>query len=245
MKKAVVLKHVEFEGPSRIATLLAERECSIDTRSLYRGDPVPTRLSQDQLLIVMGGPMGVADLENPAYPFLKREVELLRSCIANGSPVLAVCLGSQLLAHAAGARVYPMKQGEQRQYEVGWAPLHFHHETGDSVLNGIPQDATLLHWHGDTFDLPKGAKLLASTDTCKHQAYRLGQRSFGLQFHCETTAEDVEAWIAADDGFMTTANGPGAAEAMRGDTARFSAEQRTVGDALLRNIIKAMLSTQT
>jgi GMP synthase (glutamine-hydrolysing) len=243
MKKAVVLKHVDFEGPSRVAALLAERECSIDTRSLYRGDPVPTRLSQDQLLIVMGGPMGVADLESSAFPFLKREVELLHNCIAVGSPVLGICLGSQLLAHAAGARVYPMTAGEQRQYEVGWAPLHFHHEAGDGVLSGVPNDATLLHWHGDTFDLPRGAQLLASTETCKHQAFRLGQRSFGLQFHCETSAEDVEAWIAADDGFLATANGEGAAETIRRDTARYSAEQHAVGGALLRNIIKAMLST--
>ncbi|MEO6598895.1 MAG: gamma-glutamyl-gamma-aminobutyrate hydrolase family protein [Polyangiaceae bacterium] len=243
MRKAVVLKHVEFEGPSRIATLLAERECSIDTRSLYRGDPVPTRLSQDQLLIVMGGPMGVADLESPQFPFLKRELELIHSCIAMGSPVLGVCLGSQLLAHAAGASVYEMKNGTQRQYEVGWGPVRFQHATGEAVLSGVPNEATLLHWHGDTFDLPNGAQLLASTDICKHQAFRLGQRSFGLQFHCETTGEDVETWLTADDGFITAANGEGAADRIRTDTARFSAEQRTVGDALLKNVIKAMLST--
>ncbi len=243
MRKAVVLKHVEFEGPSRIAALLAERECAIDTRSLYRGDPLPTRLSQDQLLIVMGGPMGVADLDRPEFPFLKREVELLRSCIAIGSPVLGVCLGAQLLAHATGARVYPMQQGEQRKYEVGWGPTRFHHATGDAVLAGLPSEATLLHWHGDTFDLPRGAQPLASTDACEQQAFRLGQRSFGLQFHCETSAEDVEAWLAADDGFITAANGEGAAETIRRDTARYSAEQRTVGDALLRNLIKVMLST--
>ena len=243
MRKAVVLKHVEFEGPSRIATLLAERECSIDTRSLYRGDPVPTRLSQDQLLIVMGGPMGVADVDRPEYPFLKRELELLRSCIAIGSPVLGVCLGAQLLAHATGARVYPMQQGDQRMYEVGWAPVRFHHATGDAVLAGIPNEAALLHWHGDTFDLPRGAQQLASTDACAQQAFRLGQRSFGLQFHCETSTEDVQAWLAADDGFITAANGEDAASSIRRDTARYSAEQHTVGDALLRNIIKVMLST--
>ena len=243
MKKAVVLKHVEFEGPSRIATLLAERECSIDTRSLYRGDPVPTRLSQDQLLIVMGGPMGVADLDRAEFPFLKREVELLVSCLAIGSPVLAVCLGAQLLAHAAGARVYPMKAGDQRKYEVGWAPVRFRQESKEPVLAGVPAEATLLHWHGDTFDLPRNSQLLASTEACQNQAYRLGQRSFGLQFHCETTPQDVEAWIAADDGFMTAANGDSAADALRRDTARYSAEQRTVGDTLLRNIIKVMLSS--
>lgn len=123
MKTAVILKHIEFEGPSRIAPLLIERGYQLDIRALHQGDVVPSHLDQGQLLVVMGGPMGVADIENPALPFLKREVELLRNCIEQDQPVLGVCLGSQLLAHAAGARVRQMHDGQARQYEVGWGAI--------------------------------------------------------------------------------------------------------------------------
>ena len=98
----------------------------------------------------------------------------------------------------------------------------------------------MLHWHGDTFDLPAHAQLLASSAVCPNQAFRLGRRQFGLQFHCETTAEDVETWLAADDGFLTKANGPNAAAEIRRGTAQYMQHQHEVGGHLLRNLLDAM-----
>jgi GMP synthase (glutamine-hydrolysing) len=239
MKTAIVLKHVEFEGPSRLLPLLLERGYELDVRALYAGDAVPSQLGPQELLIVMGGPMGVADLEKPELPFLKREVELLRSCIEHDLPVLGVCLGSQLLAHAANARVGPMHDGQTRQYEVGWGAIRFHHQASAEVLRGLPLEAQVLHWHGDTFELPAGAQHLASSKVCPNQAFRLG-RQFGLQFHCEVTSDDVEAWLAADDGFVERANGSDAFAAIRRDTARYINAQYESGDRLLRNILDAM-----
>ena len=239
MKTAVILKHVEFEGPSRIAPLLAERGYRLDIRALYLGDLVPSHLGQDEILVVMGGPMGVADLDNPEFSFLKREVDLLRSCIEQDQPVLGVCLGSQLLAHAAGARVRQMHDGRSRQYEVGWGAIRFHHETNDQALRGLPREGQVLHWHGDTFELPAGARLLASSPICANQAFRLG-RQFGLQFHCEVTSTDVETWLAADDGFVTRANGDDAFARIRRDTAQYISEQDALGDRLFANILDAM-----
>lgn len=239
MKTAIVLKHVEFEGPSRIAPLLVERDYQLDVRALYLGDLVPSHLGKDEILIVMGGPMGVADLDRPELPFLKREVALLESCIEQDQPVLGVCLGSQLLAHAAGAKVRPMRDGQARVYEVGWGPVRFHHELNDASLAGLPREGQVLHWHGDTFELPAGARHLASSAACENQAFRLG-RQFGLQFHCEVTSNDVEAWLAADDGFVMQANGKDAFASVRRETARYIEAQYELGDHLLRNILTAI-----
>lgn len=239
MKTAIILKHVEFEGPSRIAPLLTERGYRLDVRALYLGDLVPSHLGKDEILVVMGGPMGVADLDNPELSFLTREVELLRSCVEQDLPVLGVCLGSQLLAHAAGARVLQMHDGSARQYEVGWGAVRFQHETNDEVLRGLPREGHVLHWHGDTFELPSGAVRLAESAICPNQAFRLG-RQFGLQFHCEVTSTDVETWLAADDGFVTRANGQDAFAQIRRDTEQYIAAQDELGARLFGNILDAM-----
>jgi len=240
MKTAIILKHVEFEGPSRIAPLLVERGYELDVRALYLGDRVPSHLGHDEILIVMGGPMGVSDLDKPELPFLKQEVELLRSCVEQNLPALGVCLGSQLLAHAAGAQVRQMHDGQTRRYEVGWDAIRFHHELSAQVLRGLPLEGQVLHWHGDTFELPTGAQHLASSSVCPNQAFRLG-RQFGLQFHCEVTQGDVEAWLAADDGFVERANGKDAFARIRRDTAQHISAQDELGDRLLGNILDAMI----
>jgi GMP synthase-like glutamine amidotransferase len=242
MNRAIVLQHAPFESPARIAPLLRARGYELDTREVYEGAVVPQRLEPGELLIVMGGSMGVGDIGNPDFPFLQQELALLAWCAEHDAPVLGVCLGAQLMAAAAGAKVHPMRGSDgSRLYEVGWAPIDFLHAgPSDPILKGVPARAPMLHWHGDMFELPAGARLLASTPICKNQAFQLRSRLFGLQFHCEVAAENVEGFLRADREFAELANGVGCEATMRRDTARYIAELQALGDQLLDNLLCAM-----
>lgn len=242
MKRAVVLQHVPFEGPAAIAPLCEELGYVVDLRRLDLGVEVPASLDEGDLLIVMGGPMGVGDIGQPEFPFLADEVELLRRVIAVDAPMLGVCLGAQLLAHAAGARVYPATHADDsRCYEVGWGPLDVHHDDATSdLVSGLPAEMTVLHWHGDTFDLPSGALHLASTAACPHQAFRIGSRQFGLQFHCEAGVAEVAAFLRADAAFVEKANGPGGVAAIEQATRELTPASRDACARLLRNLLGAM-----
>ena len=130
-------------------------------------------------VIVMGSPMSVND--ETKHPWLVDEKRFIRDCIQTGKPVLGVCLGAQLIASAMGAKVYP-----NPAKEIGWFPVY-----AASAENefGLPSSMDVFHWHGETFDLPHGARLLARSEACENQAFQFGNRVLGLQFHLETTPE--------------------------------------------------------
>jgi GMP synthase (glutamine-hydrolysing) len=235
MKTAIVLQHTPTEGPDRVGQLAVEKGMTLDVRHVYRGEPVPTDLGPEQILVVMGGPMGVGDAGDARWPFLAQEIALLERLVARDRPVLGICLGAQLLARAAGALVYPA-----RRREVGWAPVKFLGVEREPALRGIRAEEILLHWHGDTFDLPPGAVHLAATEICPHQAFRIGDRIFGLQFHCELAAETIALWVREDAEYVAGANGPGGGERILADTRRYMAEAARVGDRLLGNILATM-----
>jgi GMP synthase-like glutamine amidotransferase len=130
-----------------------------------------------------------------------------------------------------------------RLYEVGWAPITFFPSVSDDVLAGMPSEAPVLHWHGDAFQVPPGARLLASSAVCRSQGFRLGRRQFGLQFHCELGEEDIENFLRGDADYVRQANGPDGIEALRRDTHRYIASFRKVGDRLLQNILRAMIAS--
>jgi GMP synthase (glutamine-hydrolysing) len=146
------------------------------------------------LVVVMGGPQAV--YRASGHPYLLDELRLLRGRLERGQPSLGICLGSQLLAAAAGARVYPGERG----VELGLYPVSCTVEAAeDEVFSALPRDFWVLHWHGDTFDLPEGAAWLASTERYPLQAFRVG-RSYGLQFHPELTGATFLAWADAARG---------------------------------------------
>lgn len=242
--RAAVLQHVPHEGPARIATALARAGFDVERRELFAGARVPALVETD-LLVVMGAPLGVSDVGDPRYPFLAAEVELLREAVARDFPTLGICLGSQLLAAATGARVAPNVTGDPPRptREVGWGAVHFVRTPAEEpVLTGLDPAEIMLHWHGDTFELPRGATLLASTLACENQMFRLGRRQFGLQFHVELNAVDIEAWVAADGDYVRGALGAAGAERIRRDTARFMPRFEAKTERLLDNLVRAMVA---
>ncbi|HZL16439.1 MAG TPA: gamma-glutamyl-gamma-aminobutyrate hydrolase family protein [Polyangia bacterium] len=246
-KRALVLQHAPTEGPERVATHLAARGIGLDVRALYDGDPVPGDLPPDQPLIVMGGSMGVGDVHDARFPFLAAEIALLTRLVARDAPVLGICLGSQLLAAAGGARVYPNTRSgpsgaAEPAREVGWGGVDFRSLPNEPTLTGVPPSVPMLHWHGDTFDLPSGAIHLASTPLCRHQAFRLGRRQLGFQFHCEVEAETIPIWVREDADFVYAANGANGGATIVADTGRYYSAARPIWDRLLGNAIDLMLA---
>ncbi len=223
----LALRHVAFEGPGLIAPLVAERGGAVRIVDVpVAGLPDGDALDAD-LLVVLGGPVGA--YETTDYPFLAEEQRLLERRLAAGRPTLGICLGAQLMARALGARVYgaPAK-------EIGWAPLTLTEAGHDSVLAPLAQDeGVVLHWHGDTFDLPDGAERLASTALCPNQAFRIGTHALALQFHLEVEARDLEGWFVGHT--MEIAQAPGVSvTGLRADTARYGAGTADRGRAVLR-----------
>jgi GMP synthase-like glutamine amidotransferase len=206
MLRAVCLTNIAHEGPGMLGELLSEAGYQVEVIEAFRGAALPEDLGPGDILVVMGGPMGVADIGKPATPWLAPVVELLRARLAKDWPNIGVCLGMQLIAHAAGAKVCPMTDAAGvRLREVGWGPLDF--VGTDAITRGLPASIEVLHWHGDGCELPVGADLLASTSVCPVQMFRLG-KSFGMQFHPEIDGPTACHWAKEDAEFVQAANGP-------------------------------------
>lgn len=183
----VVIQHVAAEGPGRVADALGRAGRTMTVVRTDAGQPVPVGPTGIDGLVVMGGPMGVNDVEQ--YPHLLDEMNLVADCLDAGVPVLGICLGAQLLAAAAGAAVRP---GDV--LELGWHPVRLHDAAvHDSLFGGLPRQITALHWHRDVPDLPPGAVHLASSTLTRNQAFRVGDSAYGLLFHLETDAAAVRA----------------------------------------------------
>ena len=180
--QAHYLQHVPFEGLGSIEAWLESAGYSIASTQLYESTNLPD-LEQVDLLIVMGGPMSVNDEKE--FPWLVAEKEFIRNAISLGKPLLGVCLGAQLIASALGAKVY-----KNSETEIGWFPVDAVSNSSNSLFS-FPESSQVFHWHGETFDLPAGATLLASSAGCVNQAFQLGNSVIGLQFHLETTAQSA------------------------------------------------------
>jgi GMP synthase (glutamine-hydrolysing) len=187
MRQAIALRHVAFEDLDSFAPALAAAGFAVSYREAPIDDLAAPDLLAAELVVVLGGPIGA--YEDALYPFLGPEIALIERRLARGRAVLGICLGAQLMARALGKRVYP---GTAK--EIGWAPLQLSGAGRRSCLGAIGERA-VLHWHGDTFDLPAGAEHLAATAVTPNQAFAWQRHGLALQFHLEATARGLERWF--------------------------------------------------
>ena len=209
----LVLQHIACEPPAAFEDELRSRGLEVTRVELDEGESLPD-WRDFPAIVVMGGPMGAYD--EAEHPWLAAEKRLLREAVEADVPVWGVCLGAQVLASALGARVY---KGDQP--EVGLLPVHLTGAAADDpVFGDAPSSFPTLQWHGDSFDLPEGATLLASSPAYPHQAFRMG-RSYGLQFHIEVPLDLATEWadVPAYAQSLEATLGPGALERLLADVA--------------------------
>ena len=179
------LQHVDFEGLGSIEEWVLMNGHTLSATKYYESFTYPT-IDEIDWLIVMGGPMGVYDEDK--FEWLAEEKKFIKQAIAAGKTVVGVCLGSQLIAEALGAKVYPNKEKE-----IGWFDIHFtDNAASNELFFDAPKTTKVFHWHGDTFDLPTNAIHLAFSEGCANQAFVHNKKVLGLQFHIETTEESLE-----------------------------------------------------
>ena len=189
MSRILVFQHVAAEPLGTLDPLIRQRGHRVKFVNFERQPEAKPRLDRYKGLIVLGGPMNVEDRE--ARPHLQTEIEVIRDALAQGKPVLGICLGAQLLAHALG--------GEVRRHhvsEIGWYDLATTAEgRSDPVFGQLGDIVPIFQWHGYTFSLPADATHLARTDTCENQAFRHGDNAYGFQFHLEMDKPLIERWL--------------------------------------------------
>ena len=204
MRSALVVTHTAAESAGTLAEWLPHAGVELDVVEPWNGDALPDRVTSDAL-IVMGGPQQAYDDTSAAW--LRQTKELLRAATKGGLPVLGICLGGQLLAEAMGGRVAPGADGP----ELGARLISKRDAAGnDPIFSDIPLSPVVVQWHWDAItELPPGALLLAASPRYPYQAFRVGAKAYGLQFHIETPPEMVRSWADADaDGVLAAGLDP-------------------------------------
>ena len=209
MKKLLILQNIEREGAGLFLKIAKGMGFLPEIYNLSLGEKLPKAKKKD-LILIMGGPMSVRDLNNKNYFWLKEETEFIKRAIENQISIIGVCLGAQLIAHILGGKIERLKDefNKENKPEIGWSEISY---IGDKFYEEkslrLKEPLKVLHWHGDRIILPPGAELLASSSRCNEQLFKVGELIYGLQFHVETEGLMTEDWIKNDKKFIISGLG--------------------------------------
>jgi len=184
----LIVKHVDIEGPGLIEDCLRQDKIPHQTLNLESGLH-PPKLDNLTHIVILGGPMNV--YEEDRYPFLVEEDLFIKEAIQRGKSILGICLGAQLIAKALGAKVFKASVKEIGWYDVSLTRIG----SIDPFFSHLPKTFSVFQWHGDTFEIPHGAILIATSSHVPHQAFRYGDNAYGLQFHLEVTQDIIREWM--------------------------------------------------
>jgi GMP synthase-like glutamine amidotransferase len=222
------IQHCGSEDLANILPWLKKRGHTVKRTLIYKGEKLPSLDSFDWL-IIMGGPMNVD--EHKKYPWLIKEKEMIKRSIKAGKIVLGVCLGAQLISRVLGAKVK-----KNRYVEKGWHKVWLTPAGKKSVMFRVyPAEFTPIHWHGDTFGIPKGVKLLASSRACRNQAYQYGGKTFAVQFHIEYSPKHMLEYYKAEKDPDNPGKYEQVEKQIMGNLGRFN-RLRELTNILLKNI---------
>jgi len=232
MPKVLVFQHIANQIQGTLDPLLRRARIRIRYVNYGRHPDARPRLNGYDGLVVLGGPMNVDEADG--LPHLRHELDVIREALDRGRPVLGICLGAQLLAHALGAHV-----GRARQREIGWHDVDFHDAARtDALLGHVGPSERLFQWHGDAFDLPPGAVHLASSESCPQQAFRVGDRAWGFQFHLEVDEPMIERWLSAPENqVQLSAVGGADPDRIRRETAERIDRQRELAERVFASFV--------
>ena len=209
MKKLLVLQNIEREGPGLFSKIAKEKGFFPEIYNLPLGDKLPEAKKED-LILIMGGPMSIRDLNNKKYFWLREETIFIKRAIENQISIIGVCLGAQLLAYISGGKIEPLKDefNQANKPEIGWSDISpIPKKSNDERSLNLKEPLKVLHWHADRIILPPQAELLASSARCREQFFKIGKNIYGLQFHVETEELMTENWIRNDKKFIISGLG--------------------------------------
>jgi len=221
IKRLLVLQHLEIEGPGLFKQFAEERDLKIEIIRLDKKDNLP-QTKEGDLILIMGGPMGVKDIGSDKYSWLKLERDFIKRELEKKIPIIGICLGAQLLANAAGGDIEILKYGypPKELPEIGWSQI-FIDKSNKEFKELFEDPFHVLHWHGDRILLPIKAVLFASSARCKEQFFRIGNFAYGLQFHIEATGGMINKWIKEDKEFVFKGLGSNGQEILKEENKKY------------------------
>ena len=238
MNRLIVLQHLEREGPGLFIQIAKQRGFSVSIVRLDLGDSLP-EITKGDVLLILGGPMGIRDIGNQYYPWLIKEFDLIKIALIKKVGIIGVCLGAQLLAHAAGGDVEVLQGGSPLRplAEIGWHSISSQiTDKSNQLITLLEKPTPVLHWHGDRILLPESAELIASSRRCKEQLFKIGSIAYGLQFHIEIDDNMIGRWIEEDKQFISSALGETAQSILKKQQLKYGKKTLSIRLELLNKL---------